>query len=189
MFCLSGVTYERTHTLDMTQLGGMARKMPTAFAFFTAAAMASLALPGMSGFVSEIAVFLGMATSDAYTIPFKVAVIVLSAIGVILSPIYLLSMLRRIFYGNSGEVVEKTPLMLDIRPREAFIAACLLVPVIGIGLYPKLATQTYDAKTVAVLNRVQDTLMLVAERPEQPMFSALPTPERLAAITAPMIVE
>jgi len=189
MFFLSGVTYERTHTLDMVKLGGMARKMPAAFAFFTAAAMASLALPGMSGFVSEIAVFLGMATSDAYTLPFKVGIIVLSAVGVILSPIYLLTMLRRIFYGNTGEVIEKTPLMLDIRPREAFIAACLLVPVIGIGLYPKLATQTYDAKTVAVLNRVQDTMMLVADRPSQPMFSAIASPERTASLVAPTIIE
>ncbi|MGF1521444.1 MAG: NAD(P)H-quinone oxidoreductase subunit 4 [Leptolyngbyaceae cyanobacterium] len=190
MFFLSGVTYERAHTLDMTKLGGMARKMPTAFAFFTAAAMASLALPGMSGFVSEITVFLGIATSDVYSVTFKVAITLLAAVGVILSPVYLLSMLRRIFYGDSGEVVEKEPLMLDVRPREALIAACLLVPVIGIGLYPKLATQTYDAKTVAVLNRVQDTVMLVAEQPKQPLFSAIASPERTAsAVSAPMIVE
>jgi NAD(P)H-quinone oxidoreductase subunit 4 len=189
MFFLSGVAYERTHTLDMTKLGGMARKMPTAFAFFTAAAMASLALPGMSGFVSEIAVFLGMATSNVYATPFKVAVIVCSAVGVVFSPIYLLTMLRRIFYGNDGEAIQKTPLMLDIRPREALIAACLLVPVIGIGLYPKLATQTYDAKTVAVLDRFQNTLMLVAEQPQQPMFSAIASPERTASIATPTILD
>ncbi len=183
MFFLAGVTYERTHTLDMTALGGMARKMPTAFAFFTAAAMASLALPGMSGFVSEIAVFLGMATSAVYATPFRVAIVVLAAIGVLLSPIYLLSMLRRIFYGDAGTVVATVPTMLDIRPREAFIAACLLVPVIGIGLYPKLATQTYDVKAVALANQVQDTLMLVAEVPNQPLFSQLQAPSLTA--TAP----
>lgn len=187
MFFLSGVTYERTHTLDMSKLGGMARKMPTAFAFFTAAAMASLALPGMSGFVSEIAVFLGMATSDVYSTAFKVIIITASAVGVILSPVYLLSMLRRIFYGDSGEVVDKEPLMLDIRPREAFIAACLIVPVIGIGLYPKLATQTYDVKTVAVSGRVQDTLMLIAEQPQQPLFSALVPAERTASASTPTL--
>lgn len=164
MFFLSGVTYERTHTLDMDEMGGMARKMPTTFAFFTAASMASLALPGMSGFVSEIAVFLGLATSDAYSTTFKTAIIVLSAAGVVLSPIYLLSMLRRIFYGDAGQVVAKVSGILDIRPREAFVAACLLVPIIGIGLYPKLATQVYDVKTVEVASRVQNTL-LAAEHP------------------------
>ena len=164
MFFLSGVTYERTHTLDMGLMGGMARKMPTTFAFFTAASMASLALPGMSGFVSEIAVFLGMATSDGYSVAFKTTVIVLAAIGVVLSPIYLLSMLRRVFYGDAGEVVVKTSAMLDIRPREAFVALCLLVPIIGIGLYPKLATQVYDLKTVEVASRVENT-MLLADQP------------------------
>jgi NAD(P)H-quinone oxidoreductase subunit 4 len=98
-------------------------------------------------------------------------------------------MLRRIFYGNDGEAIQKTPLMLDIRPREALIAACLLVPVIGIGLYPKLATQTYDAKTVAVLDRFQNTLMLVAEQPQQPMFSAIASPERTASIATPTILD
>ena len=63
----------------------------------------------MSGFVSEIAVFLGIATSDVYSVSFKVVITVLAAVGVILSPIYLLSMLRRIFYGDSGEIVNKTP--------------------------------------------------------------------------------
>ncbi|MDA0267314.1 MAG: NAD(P)H-quinone oxidoreductase subunit 4 [Cyanobacteria bacterium] len=183
MFFLAGVTYERTHTLDMNELGGMARKMPTAFAFFTAAAMASLALPGMSGFVSEIAIFLGMATSDVYSTTFKVTIIILAAIGVILSPIYLLSMLRRIFYGNSGEVIKQVPTMLDIRPREALVAACLLVPVIGIGIYPKLATQTYDVKAVALSNQVQDTLMLVANNPTQPSFTAFTAPQLTAAAT------
>lgn len=164
MFFLSGVAYERTHTLDMNQMGGMGGKMPSTFAFFTAASMASLALPGMSGFVSEIAVFLGMAASDAYSTVFKVGIIGLSAIGVVLSPIYLLSMLRRIFYGQPGKAITQVSNIIDIRPREAFVALCLLVPIIGIGLYPKVATQVYDAKTVAVATRAQDTLLL-AEQP------------------------
>jgi NAD(P)H-quinone oxidoreductase subunit 4 len=176
MFFLSGVAYERTHTLDMSVMGGMARKMPTTFAFFTAVSMASLALPGMSGFVSEIAVFLGMATSDAYSLAFKTIIIVAAAVGVVLSPIYLLSMLRRVFYGDTGEVVAKIPAMLDIRPREAFVAFSLLIPIIGIGLYPKLATQVYDLKTVEVAGRIQNTL-LVAEQPIAIYSQILNTPE------------
>jgi len=126
--------------------------------------MASLALPGMSGFVSEIAVFLGLATSDVYSTTFKTVIIIAAAFGVVLSPIYLLSMLRRIFYGDAGSVVAKVPNIIDIRPREAFVAACLLVPIIGIGLYPKVATQVYDVKTVEVASQIQNTL-LVAEQP------------------------
>lgn len=165
MFFLSGVVYDRTHTLAMDKMGGMGRNMPVVFALFTVVAMASLALPGMSGFVSELAVFLGMATSDAYNVFFRSALIVLAAIGVVLSPIYLLSMLRRIFYGDVSKDLSLPQFSLDIRPREAFVSLCLIVPILAIGLYPKLATQTFDVKTVQVANRVQDTLTLVAEQP------------------------
>jgi NAD(P)H-quinone oxidoreductase subunit 4 len=116
----------------------------------------------MSGFVSEIGVFLGFASSDAYSDPFKVGVILLAAMGVILSPIYLLSMLRSVFYG--AENAELTGLT-DAKPREAFIALCLILPIVGIGLYPKLATQTYDAKTVAVTEEVRTALPMVAAQP------------------------
>ncbi|MBW4647992.1 MAG: NAD(P)H-quinone oxidoreductase subunit 4 [Kastovskya adunca ATA6-11-RM4] len=162
MFFLSGVTYERTHTLVMEKMGGMAKEMPTVFALFTAGSMASLALPGMSGFVGELTVFLGITTSDAYSSAFKAVVIFLAAVGLILTPIYLLSMLRQIFYGqnNSGLIIEKY--LGDAKPREVFITACLLLPVIGIGLYPKVATQTYDIKTVEVASHVREMLPVVA---------------------------
>ncbi|WAL62885.1 NAD(P)H-quinone oxidoreductase subunit 4 [Thermocoleostomius sinensis] len=164
LFFLSGVAYERTHTLMMDRMGGMAKQMPTVFALFTAGAMASLALPGMSGFVGELAVFLGFATSDAYSTTFKAVIVLLAAVGVILSPIYLLSMLRVVFYGKTTEESAKFELT-DANPREAFIALCLLVPIIGIGLYPKLTTQTYDVKTVAVTAEARSSLPLVAEQP------------------------
>ena len=164
LFYLSGVTYERTHTLAMEKMGGMAQEMPKVFALFTAGSMASLALPGMSGFVGELSVFLGVTTSDAYSSVFKVVVVLLAAVGLILTPIYLLSMLRQVFYGknNSGLIIEKY--MADAKPREIFITACLLVPIIGIGLYPKIAMQTYDVKTVAVAAQVRDALPVVAQQ-------------------------
>jgi NAD(P)H-quinone oxidoreductase subunit 4 len=164
LFYLSGVTYERTHTLAMEKMGGMAQEMPKVFALFTAGSMASLALPGMSGFVGELSVFLGVTTSDAYSSVFKVVVVLLAAVGLILTPIYLLSMLRQVFYGknNSGLIIEKY--MADAKPREIFITACLLVPIIGIGLYPKIATQTYDVKTVAVAAQVRDALPVSAQQ-------------------------
>lgn len=164
LFFLSGVTYERTHTLIMEKMGGMAQEMPKVFAMFTAASMASLALPGMSGFVSELTVFLGMASSDTYSSSFKVVTVLLTAVGVILTPIYLLTMLRSVFYGeyNSGIIIDRY--LGDAKPREVFITACLLVPIIGIGLYPKLATRTYDVKTVEVAHRTHDAIAIVARQ-------------------------
>lgn len=100
LFFLTGVTYDRTHTLTMDDMGGIGRLMPRVFALYTAGAMASLALPGMSGFASELAVFLGIATSSAYSVAFRVVIVFLAAVGVILTPIYLLSMVRQVFYGS-----------------------------------------------------------------------------------------
>ena len=156
-------------------MGGIGTLMPKAFAFFTAGSMASLALPGMSGFVGEITVFLGFAQSDVYTSTFKAAIVILAAIGVILAPIYLLSMLRQVFYGKQNPALAETKFW-DAKPREAFIAACLLIPIIGIGVYPKLATQTYDVKTTAVVAQAQDSLTVVADNPFQFSLPSLKAP-------------
>lgn len=103
LFFLAGVTYDRTHTMLMNEMGYIGKVMPKVFALFTAGALASLALPGMSGFASEIAVFVGITTSDVYSSVFKIATVFLAAVGVILTPIYLLSMLREIFYASDAK--------------------------------------------------------------------------------------
>ncbi|WP_353929370.1 NAD(P)H-quinone oxidoreductase subunit 4 [Okeanomitos corallinicola TIOX110] len=171
LFFLSGVTYERTHTLMMDKMGGLAKVMPRTFALFTIGSMASLALPGMSGFVGELMVFLGIGTSDVYSSSFKVVVIFLSAVGVILTPIYLLSMLRQVFYGQQSEELHLDNVVADVKPRELFITACLLLPIIGIGFYPKLVTETYDVKTVDVATHARQVLPVVARQQPTSLYS------------------
>ncbi|MCP2732429.1 NAD(P)H-quinone oxidoreductase subunit 4 [Limnofasciculus baicalensis] len=163
LFFLSGVAYERTHTLEMDKMGGMAKAMPKVFALFTIGSMASLALPGMSGFVAELSVFVGMATSDVYSSMFKVLFVLLAAVGLILTPIYLLSMLRQVFYGNTNSELNLPKYLGDASSREIFVTLCLLLPIIGIGFYPKMATQTYDVKTVAVTAEVRQALPIIAQ--------------------------
>jgi NAD(P)H-quinone oxidoreductase subunit 4 len=136
-------------------MGGVGQRMQKIFAMFTACSMASLALPGMSGFVAELMVFVGFATSDAYNPTFKTIVVFLMAIGVILTPIYLLSMLREIFYGQENTELVSHQALIDAEPREVFIIACLLVPIIGVGLYPKMLTKIYDATTVQLTTRLR----------------------------------
>lgn len=176
LFFLSGVTYDRTHTLVMSNMGGMAKTMPKTFALFTVGSMASLALPGMSGFVGELMIFLGVTTSDAYSSTFKVVVILLTAVGLILTPIYLLSMLREVFYGRQNATQPIEPLM-DVNPREIFITACLLIPIIGIGFYPKVATQTYNVKAVEVATHIRNALPVVAEQGQNLYSQNLVAPE------------
>jgi NAD(P)H-quinone oxidoreductase subunit 4 len=185
LFFLAGVTYDRTHTMAMNEMGGIGQAMPKVFALFTISSMASLALPGMSGFASEIAVFVGITTSDTYSTIFRIVAIALSAVGVILTPIYLLSMLRQVFYGNGNMcdvsavmtregdqeaacfgtdcVLPADAIFSDANPREVFIAACFLSLIIGIGFYPKLMTQMYDATTVAVNTHVRESYNQVSQ--------------------------
>ncbi|WP_071516681.1 NAD(P)H-quinone oxidoreductase subunit 4 [Geitlerinema sp. PCC 9228] len=169
LFFLAGVTYDRTHTLAMDEMGGLAKNMPKAFALFTAAAMASLALPGMSGFIGELTVFVGVANSDFFSSSFKTVTILLAAVGLIATPVYLLSMLRQVFYGKEKTSVEI--LWQDAKPREVAIAMCLLLPIIGIGVYPKLATRTYDAKTVEVAAEVRKVFPVYANQRQPQLFS------------------
>jgi len=144
LFFMVGATYDRTHTLMLDEMGGIGQKMKKGFAMWTACSLASLALPGMSGFVAELMIFVGFATSDAYNVVFRTIIVVLMGVGVILTPIYLLSMLREMLYGPENEELVSHTNLVDAEPREVFIIGCLLVPIIGIGFYPKLITQIYD---------------------------------------------
>jgi NAD(P)H-quinone oxidoreductase subunit 4 len=117
----------------------------------------------------------------------------LAAVGLILTPIYLLSMLRRVFYGNANPELKLEKYLGDVNPREIFITACLLVPIIGIGLYPKMLTQTYDVKTVAIAAQVRHALPVIAQdksRLYSETFTApqLPThqPQSLLGIVQPI---
>ncbi len=201
LFFLAGVTYDRTHTMMLDEMGEIGKVMPKVFALFTAGAMASLALPGMSGFAGELSVFVGISTSDLYSPTFRAVTVVLAAVGLILTPIYLLSMLRQMFYssgvaptcdvngvalevgdqeavcfGNSC-VMPADAKFFDANWREVLIAFCFLVPIIGIGLYPKMATQLYDAKTVAVNAEVRQSYIQIAQKNPQIYAKGFLTPK------------
>ncbi|MEB3226697.1 MAG: NAD(P)H-quinone oxidoreductase subunit 4 [Synechococcus sp.] len=166
LFFMVGATYDRTHTLMLDEMGGVGKKMKKIFAMWTTCSMASLALPGMSGFVAELMVFVGFATSDAYNPIFRVIIIFLAAVGVILTPIYLLSMLREILYGPENKELVEHEKLIDAEPREVFVIACLLIPIIGIGLYPKAVTQIYASTTenlTAILRQSVPSLQQTAQ--------------------------
>ena len=153
LFFLVGATYDRTHTLQLDEMGGVGQKMRIMFALWTVCSLASLALPGMSGFVSELMIFAGFVTDEAYTLPFRIVMAGLAAVGVILTPVYLLSMLREIFFGKENSELAANTNLVDAEPREIYIISSLLVPIIGIGLYPRLLTDSYRASIEALVER------------------------------------
>ena len=168
LFFLVGATYDRTKTLKLDEMGGVGQKMRIMFALWTACSLASLALPGMSGFVSELMIFTGFVTDEVYTLPFRVVMASLAAIGVILTPIYLLSMLREIFFGKENPKLTEDRNLIDAEPREIYIIACLLLPIIGIGLYPRLVTESYLA---TINNLVDRDLNAVKSIPKTNIFA------------------
>jgi len=165
LFFLVGATYDRTHTLMLDEMGGVGKRMKKLFALWVTCSMASLALPGMSGFVAELMVFIGFANSDAYSLTFRVFGVILAAIGVILTPIYLLSMLREIFYGPENEELIANEVLVDAEPREIYIISCLLVPIIGMGLYPKIVTQIYDSTAGKITATIRAAVPSLANSP------------------------
>ena len=183
LFFLVGATYDRTHTLILDEMGGVGQRMRKMFAMWTTCSLASLALPGMSGFVAELMVFVGFATSTAYTLSLRVVIVCLAAVGVILTPVYLLSMLREIFYGQENSTLVEHTKLVDAEPREVYIVSCLLVPIIGIGIYPRLTTETYRASVEQLVQ--QGRSALVAAAPSAPSQGLLFSPTALQPMVLP----
>lgn len=211
LFFLAGVTYDRTHTMSLDEMSGVGQVMPKVFALFTIGVMASLALPGMSGFASEISVFVGITSGEIYSSAFRTVTVFLAAVGLILTPIYLLSMLRQIFY-NSGVplacdvaptcdlndmslksqgtqeavcfgtscVLPEDADFMDARPREILIAACFIVLIVGIGVYPKWATQMYDVKTVALNTEMRESYVEIAKTNPKLYAKGFLVPQKIA---------
>jgi NAD(P)H-quinone oxidoreductase subunit 4 len=131
----------------------------------------------MSGFVSELMVFVGFVTSEAYTLSFRVVMAILAAVGVILTPIYLLSMLREIFFGKENAELSSHTHLVDAEPREIYVISCLLVPIVGIGLYPRIMTDSYRASIEALVQRETLAMGRVIQPPassliRQPLLQA-----------------
>ena len=163
MFFVTGCFYERTETLSIPNMGGLAKVLPITFAFFLASSLASLALPGMSGFVSEITVFLGITAGDSFTIGFRVITVVLAAIGLVLTPVYLLSLCRRVFFGPR---IPALAVVGDMKPRELLIGLTLLVPTLVIGFWPRVAIDFYEASTNALAQELsQVSLTAISHLP------------------------
>nr|YP_010230279.1 NADH-plastoquinone oxidoreductase subunit 4 [Neolitsea sericea]QST20290.1 NADH-plastoquinone oxidoreductase subunit 4 [Neolitsea sericea]WAB65381.1 NADH-plastoquinone oxidoreductase subunit 4 [Neolitsea aurata var. chekiangensis] len=151
LFFLAGTSYDRIRLVYLDEMGGIAIPMPKIFTMFSSFSMASLALPGMSGFVAESVVFFGIITSPKYLLMPKILITFVMAIGMILTPIYSLSMSRRMFYGYKLFNVPNSS-FFDSGPRELFVSVCILLPVIGIGIYPDFVLSLSIDRIEAILS-------------------------------------
>jgi NADH-quinone oxidoreductase subunit M len=92
-FSIVGMVYDRTHTRDISRLGGLIRKMPLAAIGFIVSGLVSMGMPGFSGFVAEFPIFMG-----AWKTAPVVAII--SVLGIVITAGYILLVVRRVFFGD-----------------------------------------------------------------------------------------
>nr|UDD74147.1 NADH-plastoquinone oxidoreductase subunit 4 [Discaria chacaye] len=151
LFFLAGTSYDRIRLVYLEEMGGMAIAIPKIFTNFSILSMASLALPGMSGFVAEFIVFFGILNSQKYLLMTKIVITFVMAIGMILTPIYSLSMLRQMFYGYKLFNAPNS-YFFDSGPRELFVSLSILLPVIAIGIYPDFVFSLSVDKVEAILS-------------------------------------
>ena len=147
LFLSVGLVYERTHTRHIPDLGGLAGRMPVVAVAMLIAGLASLGLPGLSGFVSELLVFLG--AYQAYDWP-----TVLAVLGIVLAAGYILWMMQRTFFGVRRDSFNDLP---DASLVEALPLGLMLITIIGVGVYPSVLTDVFESglnPMVDVLNGV-----------------------------------
>jgi NADH-quinone oxidoreductase subunit M len=135
LFLAVGIVYDKAHTRYIPDLGGLANRMPLVATAFLIAGLASLGLPGLSGFVSELLVFLG--TFRAYPWPTALAVL-----GIIVAAGYILWMLERSLFGVRRE---RFAHLTDASFIEAVPLVLLVISIVVIGVYPAFLTDVFQA--------------------------------------------
>lgn len=150
LFALVGSIYGRTHTRMIPYFGGFARKMPFLAVAFAIAAFCSLGLPGMSGFVAELLVFLG--GFKAY--PLQTA---LAATGIVFTALYILRVVQRMFF---GPVVESShgfdfSGLTDAGAREKLALGILIATLLVVGMYPYPMVKLIDQGVVDIMSFIR----------------------------------
>lgn len=150
MFLLANSINQRTNTLEMNEMGGLAAKTPLLACFFAAATFATIGLPGFGNFWGEFAIFLslgGYGLDGSGEITEKHLFLVLAALGIIISAIFGLRAMSRIFFGEQSEELsahEKKSKINDLSFAETIPAVLILLPLMFIGLWPKGISEGID---------------------------------------------
>ncbi|MCL1824842.1 MAG: NADH-quinone oxidoreductase subunit M [Betaproteobacteria bacterium] len=150
MFLCIGVLYDRVHSRQIADYGGVVNTMPKFAAFFMLFAMANAGLPATSGFVGEFIVILG-AMKVSFLITF------LAATSLILGAAYTLWMYKRVVFGEVAN--EKVAGLTDINRREFFFLAVLALCVLAMGLYPFPFTEVMHSSVNHLLEHVNGKML------------------------------
>jgi NADH-quinone oxidoreductase subunit M len=144
-FALVGFTYEKTHTRMIADYGGLGAKMPILATFFTIAGLASLGLPGLSGFVAEFMVFFGAWQMNK-------VMCAIAALGIVVTAAYVLRVLQKCFWGPVTNPHYDD--LTDARPVEILTLTILASVLIAVGLLPGWLVSIINSGVQPVLARV-----------------------------------
>ena len=160
LFLIVGVVYDRIHSRDIADYGGLVHRMPAYALMFMLFMLASIGLPGTGGFVGEFLVLLGAFQVNTW-------VATLATFGVILGAAYMLYLYRRLIFGELTKDTLKK--VLDISPREWSVFAPLVILTIWMGIYPSTFLNFMHVSVDNLLQKVEHaqtiaTTLSVAEK-------------------------
>ena len=146
IFILIGMIYERCHTRNIQQFGGMAKSIPILAIFFMISTLSSIGLPGLNGFVGEFLILLGVFKN--YWLHGFVA-----SFGVLLSAIYMLFLYQKIFFGNPNKIYS----VPDLSTREITSLIPLIALIIFMGVYPNYFLHKIDATLIHFFSSIPNS--------------------------------
>ena len=149
LFLLVGSVYEKAHTRYVPDLGGLATRMPRLGSALMLAGLASLGLPGTSGFASEILVFVG-------TFPVWSWLTAVGAFGVVLTAGYILWMLQRSLFGPQ---IERFRDVSDATVMEMVPVAALVIAILVVGIYPAVIADAFSSGAREVVGSLQSAAL------------------------------
>jgi len=153
-FALVGLVYEKSHTRDIEAMGGLARRMPGIALAFTIGGLASFGLPGTSGFVAELLVFLGAFRAHWQTyllagVPLFPILAIAAVIAIVVTATYVLRLLQRVFHGPLDEA--RYGDIGDARTTEWVALIVLSAMLVIVGVYPSPLTNLIDTGVRSLL--------------------------------------
>jgi NADH-quinone oxidoreductase subunit M len=135
-FSIVGMVYDRAHTRNIQELGGMAKYMPMAMVGFVVGGLVSMGMPGFSGFVAEIPIYLGAWKSYPLSA-------ILAVISIVVTAAYILLVVRRVFFGEVPRAISEG--VSDITLADKVVIVMLSLVMILIGIFPSLLVPVIQA--------------------------------------------
>ena len=151
LFLLVGMLYERRHTKEIKEYGGITKVMPLFAVAFMIATLSSVALPGTNGFIGEFLILLGTWKANP-------GLTILATMGVIFGAVYMLWLFQRVMFGPLSN--EKNKGLRDLSLREGLVLAPLLVAIIVMGVVPNFFFEKMETSVARLVERTAKVEMV-----------------------------